>query len=106
MTKAEFITMERDSGIEIGDEVIVLKKCHDYENSWGTSWNESSMTPCIGQIHTVIGHRPGTTTGFQLDTQFWFPFFVLEKVNKVDKRVVSSFIKKLSDIIISNGGDD
>ncbi len=105
MTKEEFIAGEQDSGIVIGDLVLVKRKCRDHENGWSATWNDSAMTPCIGTEMRVIDHRPGTTTGFQLETKFWFPFFVLEKVNSISKHSREEFVKGVSKILVDIGGE-
>lgn len=79
ITKA-YQTLQKDCGIKVGDEVMVLRKAKDFEMGWETVWIPE-MNEVIGNIREVMGIDP--KYGFCLtvrDSSLHFPFFVLEKI--------------------------
>ena len=68
--------MSKESGINIGDTVKVIRKASDYEMGWPTTWNPD-MDDAVGNEYTVSAIDIGE---YQLDCLYWFPFFVLEKI--------------------------
>ena len=71
--------MAKESGINIGDTVKVLRKAQSKEMGWPTIW-DPSMDKMIGNEYTVVEIGDGE---YQLDGLYWFPFFVLEKIKPV-----------------------
>ncbi len=84
-----YIRRQRESGIHVGDQVKVLRKAEDNENGWGCGWNSEGMDPTIGHIYTVlelhyredVGVGRGTKNE-EDDNGFWYPYFVLSKIEK------------------------
>ena len=68
--------MSKESGINIGDTVKVIRKASDYEMGWVTTW-DPYMNEMIGNEYTVSEIVNGV---YHLDDLCWFPFFVLEKI--------------------------
>ena len=66
----------KESGINIGDTVKVIRKASDYEMGWLTAWHPD-MDKMIGNEYTVVEIVDGD---YKLDDLYWFPFFVLEKI--------------------------
>jgi hypothetical protein len=78
----DYLKMQGNCGIKVGDKVRVLRKAESYEMGWNCDWIED-MDNCIGEIGEVVDINPG---GFDIkfkDLAYWcFPFFVLEKVEE------------------------
>ena len=68
--------MSKESGINIGDTVRVMRKASNYEMGWPTAW-ASDMDKMIGNEYTVVEIVNGV---YNLDNLYWFPFFVLENI--------------------------
>jgi hypothetical protein len=73
--------MQNNCGIKIGDKVKVLRKAKSFENGWACSWNEE-MDEYVGRTGKVFD-----IAFFGIDVEFYssswyFPFFVLEKVEE------------------------
>lgn len=86
--------MQSQCGIEVGDKVRVLREARSYEMGWGPVWN-GEMTDAVGEVCTVL--EVGESSGFKLDGHgrcWWFPFFVLELVEKAKRSV---------DVILNEG---
>ena len=77
--------MQKNCGIEVGDTVKVLRKAKNYENGWGTCWNDD-MSNLVGKTFEVASYD---TAGF-LDRKIacHFPFFVLELVEKALPKIM------------------
>ena len=79
-----YTKMAEVSGIQIGDTVKVLRKAKSYEMGWLSGWKEGRMDKYIGQ--TGIVEEDGKNAGFNIQfpdaTSWYFPFFVLEVVEK------------------------
>lgn len=71
----------RDNDVKAGDYVKITRKAQDYENGWDNVW-DSKMDKYVGR--TVMVLRTDTLEeGISLscpDTFYYFPYFVLEKV--------------------------
>lgn len=85
MTREDYLKAHRSSGIEEGDVVKVLRKAKGNELAWQNSW-VGQMDRCVGQLFTVV--QDGGEDGFKLNTisilesDFYFPWFVLEITKK------------------------
>jgi len=78
MTEKEAYTkLQECCGIKIGDTIKVLRKAKDKESGWGTCW-DYLMDEAIGKELVVKFINPNS--GFLLEDNFWYPWFVLEKV--------------------------
>lgn len=62
-----------------GDKVKILRIAKSHELGWGVQWN-SEMNANVGKIMTVTRVESGN--GILLNSQFWYPWFVLEIVSK------------------------
>lgn len=76
-TKQAYKTLQKASGIKVGDTVRVLRRALSYEMGWGTNW-VSDMSKYIGRDFKVS--RVHDTDGVLLNDKWLFPFFVLEVV--------------------------
>jgi len=83
MTSTEaYNILQKDCGIEVGDKVRVLRKSRTYELGWQAAWVED-MDILITNKYEVIAINNDLgillKDGWQ---SFWFPWFVLELVEK------------------------
>lgn len=83
---------QRECGLKVGDEVKILRKAEDDEDGWGNCWIPK-MSRCVGGIGVVedTHERSGIFVKMDEETSYWFPYFVLEKVevNETPKHVDS-----------------
>lgn len=72
--------LERQSkcGIQIGDEVEVLRTARGYEDGWCNSWcgGPGGMDDCVGNVYKV-GNIIGNSGICLNGTNYAFPYFVL-----------------------------
>lgn len=97
-TRQEYIEAELNSGIEVGDLVIVTRIARGHENGWGNIWTDP-MNKFVGElceVTNVYSRECGIATGVRLrpakefreklgmESEFYkiysFPFYVLYKV--------------------------
>ena len=76
---------QAECGLKVGDKVKILRKVVDYEDGWGNTWNEKGMDDFVGRIGKIVGEHP--CSGFKVfleekDDWYFFPYFVLEKVEE------------------------
>ncbi len=74
--------LQKQCGIKVGDYVKVLRTAKDYEMGWPTVW-ECQMDTTVGhvyKVHTVDQY--GILFESEASCRFYYPFFVLEKVEK------------------------
>lgn len=71
--------MQANCGIEVGDKVKVLRAAKDDENGWKEEW-ASDMSAQIGK--TLVVQEIDGNRGFRLSDEYFYPFFVLELVEK------------------------
>ena len=82
---------QRECGLKVWDKVKILKKVKSGENGWETVWSYE-MDSWVNKIGVIIGEDYGA--GFKVfleeeDDWWYFPYFVLEKVedNETPKHV-------------------
>ena len=81
------------NNIKVGDKVKVIRKAKDYENGWGNVWDDA-MDSGVNEVNEVIDIN--NKNGIYLDLgdyNFWFPYFVLEKVEEPEFKV-GDFVKE------------
>lgn len=67
-------------GIGVGDYVKLLRVPLEHEDGWECSAVPSSMIASVGRVFEVSKVDPDS--GFFLKGDWWYPYFVLEKVEK------------------------
>ena len=67
--------------IKVGDTVRVLRKADDFESDWNTAWDGRTMNLSIKNVRTIVQITSPGDMGIQLDDNYYYPFFVLEKVD-------------------------
>ena len=67
-------------GIGVGDFVKMLRVPLEHEDGWECSAVPSSMIASVGKVFEVSKVDPDS--GFFLKDDWWYPYFVLEKVEK------------------------
>lgn len=76
---------QKASGIEVGDNVKVIRIAKGREKGWGTGW-DSEMDNYVGKTFEVID--VSNSCGFYLTSlnrdSYVFPYFVLEIVEESD----------------------
>ena len=90
--------MSKESGINIGDTVKVIRKASDYEMGWQTTW-DPYMDQMIGNEYTVSEIVNGV---YHLDDLCWFPFFVLEKIKSAKP---AHDFKPFDKVLVRDGND-
>ena len=74
---------QAECGLKVGDKVKILREVGDFEDGWGNDW-VPRMSECVGDTG-VIGDMYGAS-GVQVKTDnygaYFFPYFVLEKVEE------------------------
>jgi hypothetical protein len=83
--EAAYRTLQKQCGIKVGDYVKVLRIAKDFEMGWPTVWDVDGMNETVGNIykvHTVDQYGIMLTVGPETSCRAYFPFFVLEKVEK------------------------
>lgn len=93
--------MQEESGFKVGDKVRVLRKAGNYEMGWGTTWakKKDNWVGEIGEVVDVdllaleVGFTIGFNIGLKEEESWYFPFFVLEKVEEEYYCVGDRFIK-------------
>lgn len=77
---AQALWIER-CNIKVGDTVRVIRKADDYESDWSTIWKARQMNLSIRNVRTITQITSPGEMGIQLDDTYYYPFFVLEKVD-------------------------
>jgi hypothetical protein len=82
-TNKEYIELSKQSGIQVGDYVKVLRKAKDEEEGWNNDW-VPNMDHMTGETYKVILEDTGL--GFGIKKPNWpstysFPYFVLQKID-------------------------
>ena len=74
-----YIKRQESCGLEVNDKVIVTRTAEDLEDGWGNGW-VPSMTDAYNskRILTVLEFQE--ESGVLLSDEFFYPYFVLEKV--------------------------
>lgn len=92
-----YLYLHRETGIEPGDTVKLLRRCKDDRLGWKGVWT-SDKTILVGKELIVIEDRrengfvckkPGSNESFH------FPFYVLELIKKAPKKEVNQPIKEV-----------
>lgn len=102
MTTTEaYNTLQKASGIEVGDTVRVLRKAQQNEMGWGTYWAKM-MDKTIGETFVVTEVRDGVGI-YNLSNYCAYPFFVLELVIKGIKKITVKLNSEYSAIVTKDG---
>ena len=74
-------------GLKVGDKVRILRKAEDHEDGWGEEW-AFSMDNTIVKIVKIVERYNlfGIKVSIEGFRDFYFPYFVLEKVNEEPKQ--------------------
>lgn len=90
--------LQDNCGIEVGDKVKVLHKTANEELGWGYCW-VSEMDACVGRELTVVNVKTG---GICLEDRHYYPWFVLELVEKAPKTKIITIDGKDIEISIES----
>lgn len=98
--RRQYVVKQRNSGINPGDTVTVMRASETYEAGWKNTWNYV-MDSFIGKTYTVLCIRE--VYGITLrDTEeghaFDFPYFVLSKTINTHS-IVTISVKDISCVI-------
>lgn len=77
-TSDYYRTFHNASGLKVGDSVKVVRKAEDYEMGWVCCWVEE-MDNYIGKTLEITSNSEWY--GWLLEDKFYFPTFVLQKVD-------------------------
>jgi len=76
-------TMQKASGIEVGDTIKVLRKADDHEMGWGEEWLNTEMDKLVGKEFVVADVSENSGFLVKIEGDDWFvPFFVCELMKK------------------------
>lgn len=78
-----YAELQAESGLKVGDWVKVTRAAKNYENGWGTVWNEN-MDVFVGRTFEI--GRICDIEGISSRGGWNFPFFVLEKIEKPETK--------------------
>lgn len=85
-SKTDYVRNQRNSDIEKGDTVDVIKKAKDWEDGWQGVWEEE-YNKMIGKRGRVIQVDNDNGKGVLVKTELknaYLPYFVLEKIELAD----------------------
>lgn len=68
------------SGIEVGDTVTVKRRAEDHEQGWPNVWIDTMDAWINPQRHAIVTEVD--EFGVELDGEWYFPYFVLDVVEK------------------------
>jgi hypothetical protein len=96
-----YITLQKASGIEVGDTVKILRKAKNFEMGWNAHWapvmdNTVGATFQVKEICDLRGIRNPNNSCV-------YPFFVLKIVKKATKEVTIKLNSEYSAIISEDG---
>ena len=74
-----YLKLQNASGLKVGDKVKVTRAAKDFEKGWSDFWISPDMDKFIGKIVTISKINGTFGINFK-ETDYNFPFFVLEKV--------------------------
>lgn len=77
-TPYDYLAFHNASGLRVGDSVKVVRKAEDYEMGWGDIWS-GYMNDFVDRTYKITGDA--TWYGWELDSKWSFPTFVLQKVD-------------------------
>ena len=98
--KRQYVVNQRNSGINPGDTVTVMRAAQTYENGWKNAWS-NVMDSFIGKTYTVIclnGTYGITLMDMNVRQAFDFPYFVLSKTVGTRSQVTIS-VRDISCVI-------
>lgn len=75
--------LQKESNLQIGDTVKVLRKAESYEMGWNADWSES-MDQLVNQCGKIIEINCFIVVEFDDKKIYYLPFFILEKINNQD----------------------
>ncbi len=81
-----YMEEQNRANFKVGEKVKVTRKIiYNHEGGWENIW-PSEMDSTIGKIYIIkiIGTKAseGISLGNYSDTLWWYPFFVLSKINQ------------------------
>ena len=76
----------KENNIKVGDKVKIVRSAMSYEYGWENVWI-SIMDKYIGKVFTIEPESYTGNRGIMLgDAKHYFPWFVLEPVNKIEEK--------------------
>lgn len=77
----------KENNVKVGDKFKVLRKAEDYEQGWGIDWADK-MDYLVNKIIKIdeIDTNRGTNNGLHSTNDWYFPYFVLEKIEEPQYR--------------------
>jgi len=76
--KELYLEGQANCGLKIGDKIKVIRTTESRKSGWCQPWNDS-MNSSVGKTF-IIKDFGNDDNGFQLENNYWYPYFVLEKV--------------------------
>lgn len=86
LEKVDYKTAQAECGLKVGDKVRVVRKAETHEKGWSDSWI-SPMYSLIGTENTIASIGLAGVGIRSNNSDFYFPFFVLEKVEANEEPV-------------------
>ena len=91
-SKEAYKILQMECGIKVGDKVRVLRTAEEDECGWQTVW-DVRMDDSVGEVLEVRGFEEPEFGPF-LSDGFFYPWFVLEKVEEATPREMT--VKQIS----------
>lgn len=76
-----YLTQQKKTGFQKGDRVRVLRRAASFEKGWNNNWCKE-MDGIVGAIRTIVAIDDEGIILKYANTEYWFPYFVLEKVEE------------------------
>lgn len=96
----DYVTRQKNCGLKNGDMVKVTRIAKSYENGWTNTWI-SSMNELVGNTYKIHNMNNDSAWGILIyvsDRIKWnVPYFILEKVEKVNEKVIDELVMKLKE---------
>lgn len=77
-TSDDYLAFHNASGLKVGDSVRVVRKAEDREMGWSDIWS-GHMDDFVDRTYKITGDA--ASYGWELDNNWTFPTFVLQKVD-------------------------
>lgn len=79
----DYLAFHNASGLKVGDSVRVVRKAEDREMGWSDIWS-GHMDDFVDRTYKITGDA--ASYGWELDNNWTFPTFVLQKVDEPAKK--------------------
>lgn len=72
---------QKECDLKEGDTVRIVRAAQSQEKGWGLEWNKERMDENVGKTFKILKVDDVGCYGVCLHENYWYPFFILEKVD-------------------------